>query len=165
MISSRDREYLDQAIIVSRRALEDEGKTPFGAIVIVDDRVISEGTSSVIERCDPTAHAEVMALRNAAQRLARHLMPDAVMYSSSEPCPMCLSACYWARIPRIVFGATSFDVAANGFEDLQIYREFTLPQRQRSMDEVAAAPDQRQEAAAVLAQWAAGLPEPVVPKL
>ena len=164
-LSDRDRAHLDHAITVSRRALDDEGKTPFGAIVVIHDEVISEGTSSVVERLDPTAHAEVMALRNAGQALGTHLMPDAVMYSSSEPCPMCLVACYWARISRLVFGATSHDVAANGFEDLQLYRELTRPTDGRSLRQDPAGDAQRHQAAAVLSRWTEYLNEPVVPKL
>jgi tRNA(Arg) A34 adenosine deaminase TadA len=106
----------------SRHALEDQGKTPFGTILVLDNKIVSEGTSSVIELCDPSAHAEVMALRNAAQKLQRHLLPGSALYSS-EPYPMCLTACYWAQVSRIVFGATSYDVATYGFEDLQLYRE------------------------------------------
>jgi tRNA(Arg) A34 adenosine deaminase TadA len=164
-LSDHDRDYLDRAIAVSRHALEEEGKTPFGAVVVVDNRVVGEGTSSVVERQDPTAHAEIMALRHAGQTLGRHLMPDGVMYASSEPCPMCLIACYWARLPRLVFAATSNDVAVYGFEDLQLYRELTRGTPDRSLREDAAADGQRQQATAVLAAWAAQLPEAVVPKL
>ena len=96
-LTTADAEYLRMAIDLSRHALDDEGKTPFGAILVLNDEVVSEGTSSVIELFDPSAHAEVMALRNAARKLERHLLPDSVLYSSSEPCPMCLTACYWAR--------------------------------------------------------------------
>ncbi|MFJ8582816.1 nucleoside deaminase [Micromonospora sp. NPDC093277] len=108
--------FLARAIEISRRALEDEGKTPFGAIVVISGQVVGEGTSSVVELRDPTAHAEVMALRDAGSKLGRHLFEDAVMYASSEPCPMCLMACYWARIPRLIFRASSHDVATYGFE-------------------------------------------------
>lgn len=78
---------------------------------------------------------------------------------------MCLIACYWARLPRIVFAATSHDVAVYGFEDLQLYRELTRNARDRALREDAAADDQRQQATAILAAWAAQLPEPVEPKL
>ena len=86
-LTPTDETYLRTAIELSRRALEDQGKTPFGAILVLDDEVVSEGTSSVIELLDPSAHAEVMALRNAAKKLGRHLLPGSVLYSSSEPCP------------------------------------------------------------------------------
>ncbi|MEV4515144.1 nucleoside deaminase [Dactylosporangium sp. NPDC049525] len=162
-LTEADRLFLRRAIAISRHALEDEGKTPFGAIVVVGEEIVGEGTSSVVGLHDPTAHAEVMALRDAGARLQRHLMPDGVMYSSSEPCPMCLVACYWARIPRLVFGATSYDVATYGFEDLQLYRELTLPNDDRflveQVDETL-----RQDASDVLRAWAETLPIPVEAK-
>ncbi|WUV74016.1 nucleoside deaminase [Streptomyces sp. NBC_01477] len=160
-----DQEFLMRAIELSRRSLEDEGKTPFGAIVVVRGEIVSEGTSSVVELSDPTAHAEVMALRGAGRKLGRHLLEDGVMYASSEPCPMCLVACYWARLPRIVFGATSHDVAVNGFEDLQLYRELTYPAESRSLREDVAGGSIREQAVEVLQSWSEALPVPVVPKL
>ena len=159
-----DQEFLNRAIELSRRALEDEGKTPFGAVVVIGGEFVAEGTSSVVELRDPTAHAEVMALRNAGSKLGRHLMPDAIMYCSSEPCPMCLVACYWAQIPRVVFGATSYDVATFGFEDLQFYRELSRPAEHRSLREEVAEGPLHQRAAEVLRQWAGQLPMPVEPK-
>lgn len=161
-----DHEFLQQAIALSRHALEDEGKTPFGALVVIDGKIVGTGTSSVIELQDPTAHAEVMALRSAGAALGRHLMEDAVMYSSSEPCPMCLVACYWARIPRLVYAATSHDVAVNGFEDLQFYRQLALPAAERVLlDEVAVGGEAREAAAGALSAWADKLPFEVEPKL
>jgi tRNA(Arg) A34 adenosine deaminase TadA len=164
-LSQEDERYLARAIEISRHALEDEGKTPFGALVVVGGQIAGEGTSSVIELLDPTAHAEVMAIRHAATALQRHLIEDGVMYASSEPCPMCLAACYWARLPRLVFAATSHDVAANGFEDLQLYREMAQPVGDRFLQEDAAGPDLHAQGAAVLQAWADQLPHPIVPKL
>jgi guanine deaminase len=160
-----DNGFLARAIELSEHALRDEGETPFGAILVIDGEVISEGTSSVIELADPTAHAEVMALRNAGQRLGRHLFPDAVMYASSEPCPMCLVACYWARIPRLMFGANSHDVGMAGFEDLQLYRELAGPVSARSLKEQPAGPALRDQALRILKAWSDALPHPVEPKL
>ena len=163
-LDETDRRYLERAIEISRRALDDEGKTPFGALVVVDDKVVGEGTSQVVELRDPTAHAEVMALRAAASALGRHIIEDGVLYSSSEPCPMCLIACYWARIPRVVYGATSHDVATYGFEDLQFYQELTRPQAERSVKEVAADGELREAAVAGLRAWTRTLPFDVEPK-
>jgi tRNA(Arg) A34 adenosine deaminase TadA len=160
-----DDVFLAQAIELSQRALRDEGKTPFGAILVIDGEVIAEGTSSVIELADPTAHAEVMALRNAGKKLGRHLFPDAVMYASSEPCPMCLTACYWARIPRLMFGANCHDVGMAGFEDLQLYRELAGSASSRSLKEQAAGPALRAQALRILKAWSDALPHPVEPKL
>jgi guanine deaminase len=164
MISDADSHFLSRAIEVSRRALDDEGKTPFGALVVIEDKIVGEGTSSVVELRDPTAHAEVMALRQAGSTLNRHLFEDAIMYANSEPCPMCLVAAYWARIPRVVFAAESHDVASYGFEDLQFYRELTHPADKRLIREDAAGGDLRDEAAAILRRWAQQLPSPVEPK-
>ena len=125
----------------------------------------SEGTSSVSELVDATAHAEVMAIRNAARKLGRHLLDGSILYSSSEPCPLCLTACYWARVSRIVFGATSHDVATHGFEDLQLYRELARGTAQRSLTEVSAGGSLHTQAAEVLRKWAESYPGTVTPKL
>ncbi len=163
-LDDADRRYLRRAIEISRRALEDEGKTPFGAIVVIGDEIAGEGTSCVVELRDPTAHAEVMALRAAGSALGRHLFEDATLYASSEPCPMCLVACYWARVPRLVYGATSYDVATYGFEDLQFYRELTLPAGKRFLRADGDEGDLRRDAAAALRAWAEQLPFEVEPK-
>jgi guanine deaminase len=163
-LGESDRNFLQRAIDISRHALKDQGKTPFGAIVVVGDEIVGEGTSSVIELLDPSAHAEIMALRSAAAKLQGHLIEDGTLYSSSEPCPMCLTGCYWARISRVVFAATSYDVATYGFEDLQLYRELARPTHQRSLREDEADEDLRSQAADVLRNWAEALPEPVEPK-
>ena len=160
-----DERFLRRAIELSRHALEDQGKTPFGAILVRGNEVIGEGTSCVIELSDPSAHAEVMALRDAGKNLRRHLFEDSALYASSEPCPMCLAACYWARVPRVVFAASSADVASYGFEDLQLYRELHQPAEHRSIREESASEPLRGEAAAVLRAWAETLPEPVEPKV
>jgi guanine deaminase len=163
-LTPTDENYLRMAIDLSRHALEDQGKTPFGAILVLDNEVVSEGTSSVIELIDPSAHAEVMAIRNAARKLERHLLPGSVLYSSSEPCPMCLTVCYWAHVSRLVFGATSYDVATYGFEDLQLYREMATNIEQRSLSEARADEPLRTLATDVLRSWAKNFPEPVTPK-
>jgi guanine deaminase len=163
-LDETDRTFLREAIAVSQRALLNEGNTPFGAIIVVGGEVVGEGTSRVVELNDPTAHAEVMALRDAGTKLGRHLMEDAVMYCSSEPCPMCLTACYWARLPRLVFGATAHDVATMGFEDLQLYRELALPLERRSLREDPADDPLRAEAVACLRAWADRVAGGVTPK-
>jgi guanine deaminase len=163
-LTTADADYLRIAIELSRHALEDQGKMPFGAIVVLDNEMIGEGTSSVIELLDPSAHAEVMALRSAAQKLQRHLLPGSVLYSSSEPCPMCLTASYWARVSRVVFAATSYDVATYGFEDLQLYRELATKAEHRSLPESSADEPLRALAVDVLRNWAGNFPTPVTPK-
>jgi tRNA(Arg) A34 adenosine deaminase TadA len=105
-----------------------------------------------------------MALRNAAQKLGQHLLPGSVLYSSSEPCPMCLTACYWARVSRLVFGATSRDVATYGFEDLQLYHELANDAERRSLPELSADEPLHALAVTALQKWAENFPEPVTPK-
>lgn len=162
--AAADRRYVRRAIEISRGALDDNGKSPFGALIVVAGAVAGEGINRVVERHDPTAHAEVMALRAAGQALGRATFDDGVLYSSAEPCPMCLSACYWARIPRVVYAATSHDAAASGFEDLQLYREITRPRGERVAREYVAGDDLHAAAAAVLRDWAEQRPGPVEPK-
>ncbi|WP_206302723.1 nucleoside deaminase [Streptomyces sp. WAC 01529] len=162
----QDRRYLEMAVANSRRALEDPGKKPFGAVLVVGGEVVGDGTNAVVELNDPTAHAEVMALRDAGRRLGRYSFGNAVLYASSEPCPMCLVACYWAGVPRVVYGATSRDAAVNGHEDLQFYRDVALPNAERRLvDEVPVDGAPRSAAVDVLAAWAAAQPQPVEPKL
>jgi guanine deaminase len=163
-LTQDDQEFLRRAIDISRNALEDQGKTPFGAIVVVGKEIIGEGTSSVVELLDVSAHAEIMALRSAGAKLQGHLMKGATLYSSSEPCPMCLAACYWARVSRVVFGATSHDVATYGFEDLRLYQELSRSSQQRSLREDPADDGLREQAVAALRAWTEQLPQPVTPK-
>jgi guanine deaminase len=159
-----DRDFLQRAIDLSRHAALNDGRTPFGAVVVVDGEIAGQGTSQVVELVDPTAHAEVMALRAAATARGNHLITGGIMYCSSEPCPMCLVACYWAQIARVVYAATSYDVATYGFEDLQLYRELTKPNEERLIIEQAAGQDQREEAVRGLRAWTETLPFPVEPK-
>jgi guanine deaminase len=142
------------AVKLSRGYHDDGRRWPFGAILVVGGQVVGTGVNRVVELHDPAAHAEVMALRAAGSALGRHVFTDAVLYSSSEPCPMCLAACYWACVPRVVFAATSRDVAAVGVRDLAIYDELKLPAELRSVREDAGGDDLRRDAAAVLRDWA-----------
>jgi tRNA(Arg) A34 adenosine deaminase TadA len=160
-----DRRYLGMAVELSRSYRDEPRRWPFGAVLVGEGRILGQGSNQVVELRDPSAHAEIMALRAAGRALGQHAFEDSVLYSSSEPCPMCLAACYWARLPRLVFAATSHDVAANGFEDLQLYREMAQPVGDRSLQEDAAGPDLHAQGAAVLQAWADQLPHPIVPKL
>ncbi|MFD4631337.1 nucleoside deaminase [Streptomyces sp. NPDC058284] len=162
----QDRTFLAQAIALSRHALDPGSKKPFGAVVVMDGEVVGSGSNSVVESCDPTAHAEVMALRDAGRRLGNFLIEGGTLYSSCEPCPMCLTACYWAGISRLVYAADRHDAARNGHPDLQFYLELALPNGERQLlDEVAVEGEVRAAAVGVLAEWAAEQPGPVEPKL
>ncbi len=123
---------------------------PFGAVVARAGAVVGEGWNRVVELGDPTAHAEMLALRDAAARLGTHVLDQCVLYSSCEPCPMCLAAAYWARIPRVVFAASKEDAARAGFDDADIYGELAVgwELRRTSGEQLLAA-----EGRAVLEAW------------
>ncbi|MFB7141738.1 nucleoside deaminase [Gottfriedia sp. NPDC056225] len=106
---------------------------PFGAVIVKDGKVIGAGVNGVTTLNDPTAHAEVQAIRNACQNLGTSSLNDAVLYTSCEPCPMCLSAAYWSKISKIYYFFTKDDAANIGFDDAHIYDEFSLPYENRTL--------------------------------
>lgn len=128
-----DKQHLGRAVSLALHNIRSGGGGPFGAVVTRAGTVIAEGCNEVVPGCDPTAHAEVVAIRRAAQALGRPHLDDCVLYASCEPCPMCLASAYWARIPRVVFALTRDDAAAMGFSDAEIYKEVSLPATQRAM--------------------------------
>lgn len=109
------------------------GGGPFGAVIVRGGEIIATGSNQVTSDNDPTAHAEVVAIRAACQRLGTFRLDDCVLYASCEPCPMCLAAIYWARIPRVVFAATRADAARAGFDDEAIYAELAKPISERTV--------------------------------
>lgn len=109
------------------------GGGPFGAVVAKDGIVLGEGVNRVVPDADPTSHAEVVAIRAAARALGSHDLSGAVLYTSCEPCPMCLGAAWWARVDRIVFAADRADAAAADFDDAAIYAEVAAPIESRSL--------------------------------
>ena len=106
---------------------------PFGAVITREGVVIGEGTNQVTSSGDPTAHAEILAIRAACKNIGNHILDGCIIYTSCEPCPMCLSAIYWARIKFIYFGNRKSDAAAIGFDDAHIYQQISLPESQRSI--------------------------------
>jgi tRNA(Arg) A34 adenosine deaminase TadA len=106
---------------------------PFAALVVHEGRVIARGANGVTTQLDPTAHAEILAIRAAAIALGRFNLTGCELFTSCEPCPMCLGAAYWARLDRVYFAATRFEAAAAGFDDLHLYNELCLPLSQRSL--------------------------------
>jgi len=155
-MNETDLDYLRRAIELSRLAPSESGDLPFGALVVDEGRVISEGRNLVATQSDPTAHAEILALREAARRRGDPSLVGAVLYSSSEPCPMCLTACYWARISRVVHAATTDDAAEYGFSDAEYYRQLRLPAQRRDLRIDAAPGPERTRAVQALADWGAG---------
>ena len=127
-----DDAHLTRALdLASASATTDGG--PFGAVVVAADGRVFEGTNRVTAANDPTAHAEVTAIREAAAGLGTFDLSGCVLYSSCEPCPMCLGAALWARIDRVVFAADRHDAAAAGFDDAAFYEYFEAPDRRDAM--------------------------------
>jgi guanine deaminase len=153
MLDDDDRRYLRLAVELSKSYRQDGRRWPFGALLVLDGEIAGQGVNQVVELHDPAAHAEVMALRAAGAATGRHLFQDSVLYSSSEPCPMCLAACYWALVPRVVFAATSHDAADYGIRDLAIYTELGLPAEHRSIREDLSDDGLRHDAVAVFRDW------------
>ncbi len=133
LLMHRDTCFMDKAIALANASSRSGRNGPFGAVVVKGDRLLGEGVNHVVQRRDPTAHAEVMAIRAACRTLRSHSLDGCTLYSSCEPCPMCLAAAYWARIERIVFACTRRDAAEAGFDDDAIYRELPLPWPRRQM--------------------------------
>jgi len=106
---------------------------PFGAVIVKDGSIIAEGVNRVTATNDPSAHAEVVAIRNACAKLASFELNNCEIYTSCEPCPMCLGAIYWARLVRIYFGNAAADASKAGFDDSFIYHEFGRPFPLRSI--------------------------------
>jgi guanine deaminase len=106
---------------------------PFAALIVHDGRAVAAAANGVTTQLDPTAHAEILAIRAAATHLGRFNLTGCELFTSCEPCPMCLGAVYWARLDRVYFAATRFEAAAAGFDDMHLYNELCLPLSQRSL--------------------------------
>jgi tRNA(Arg) A34 adenosine deaminase TadA len=145
-----DPKFMREAIRLSIDHMREGAGGPFGAVVVQGSVIVSRGWNQVTSANDPTAHAEVMAIRKACRRLGRFHLRDCDLYTSCEPCPMCLSAIYWARIRTVYYGNTRRDAAAIGFDDRLIYREVALPIRQRRLKML---PLLRHEALRVFREW------------
>ena len=124
---------------------------PFGCVVVREGRIVGHGNNRVTSTNDPTAHAEVVAIRDACANLKTFQLTDCELYTSCEPCPMCLSAVYWARIPTVYYGNTRADAAAIGFDDDFIYRQIPLPLEKRA---IRIKPLLREEGLATFKAWA-----------
>ncbi|WP_298399770.1 nucleoside deaminase [uncultured Azonexus sp.] len=119
--------FLARAVELARQGSERGDGGPFGAVIVHDGRIVAEAWNRVVACKDPTAHAEVAAIRSASAALDRFHLTGCTLYASSEPCPMCLAAAYWARIERIVFANSRAEAAAIGFCDDWLYDELQLP--------------------------------------
>ena len=149
-VTADDRVHLARAVALSRKHMEEGAGGPFGAVIARGGEVLAEGWNEVTSTNDPTAHAEVVAIRRACASLGDFALPGATLYASCEPCPMCLAAAYWARVARIVFANSRRQAAAIGFDDAFIYDEIPLAPEARRVPAIHV-PDE--EAASVFVDW------------
>jgi guanine deaminase len=142
--------FMTRAVELSIENVRSGRGGPFAAVVVKDGKIIAEGTNRVTSTNDPTAHAEIVAIREACKRLGGFELKDCIIYTSCEPCPMCLGAIYWARPARVYFGATAADASKAGFDDSFIYEEIARPHERRR---IPMTPLMREEALAAFRAW------------
>ena len=143
-------EFMARAIALSMENVRSGRGGPFGTVVVKDGKIIAESANSVAETNDPTAHAEMMAIREACKKLGSFELKGCEIYTSCEPCPMCLGAIYWARPARVYFANTAADAAKAGFDDAFIYQELARPHAQRKIPRTQI---MRDEALAAIREW------------
>jgi tRNA(Arg) A34 adenosine deaminase TadA len=133
MPSQPNPDFLRRAIALATENVKSGAGGPFGAVVVRDGKIAGEGVNSVTASGDPTAHAEVNAIRGAAKSLGTFTLADCELYTSCEPCPMCLAAAYWARLDAVYYGASAADAARAGFDDAFLYAELRKDASQRKL--------------------------------
>jgi guanine deaminase len=151
-VSNVNHSFMARAIQLSIENVQSGLGGPFGAVIVRDGKVVAEAANRVTSTNDPTAHAEVLAIRQACTTLGVFELANCELYTSCEPCPMCLGAIYWARLPRIYFASSAEDAAKAGFDDSFIYDELKLAHAQRR---IPAMQLMREEALAGFRAWTA----------
>ena len=133
MLTTIEKGFLERAIELSRMGMTNEHGGPFGSVIVRNDEIVGEGYNMVIATNDPTAHAEIVAIREACKRLKTFQLHDCEIYTSCEPCPMCLGAIYWSRPKRVIYANTRSDAAAIKFDDEFIYQQISTDMLQRAI--------------------------------
>lgn len=132
-MTEQQKTFMRMAIDLSRAGMEEGKGGPFGCVIVKDGEIVGKGSNSVLTQNDPTAHAEVVAIRDACQHLKHFQLDGCELYTSCEPCPMCLGAIYWARPERVFYANTKQDAAEAGFDDDFIYEELAIPKQDRKI--------------------------------
>jgi guanine deaminase len=147
---TREEQFMHEAILLSQNAIDNNEGGPFGCVIVKGDEIVGRGSNKVTINNDPTAHAEVMAIRDACKNLGTFQLDDCEIYTSCEPCPMCLGAIYWARPKAIYYANNRNDAAQAGFDDSMIYDEINcaVDNRKITMKELS-----RKEANKVFEKW------------
>lgn len=133
--------FIKEAVKLARENVPTGKGGPFGALVVKNGEIIGRGVNRVTSHNDPTAHAEIMAIRDACKNIGDFQLRDCIIYASCEPCPMCLGAIYWARPKMIVFAAENTDASKAGFDDSYIYKEISLPYKERNIPTLNVKPE------------------------
>lgn len=147
---TREEKFMQEAVALSKQGMEAGEGGPFGCVIVKGDEIVGRGNNKVTATNDPTAHAEVVAIRDACKTLGAFQLDDCEVYTSCEPCPMCLGAIYWARPKKIYFANTRQDAAAIGFDDSMIYEEIAKPLNERKIPITSIG---RDEAIKVFEEW------------
>lgn len=143
-------EFMHQAIVLSQKGMQNNEGGPFGAVVVRNGEIVGKGNNKVTKNNDPTAHAEINAIRDACENLNTFQLSDCELYTSCEPCPMCLGAIYWARLKKVFYACTREDAAEIGFDDDFIYMEIEKPLSERNIEMEQWG---REEAKKVFGEW------------
>ena len=151
-MTENDKNFMKRAIKLSQEGMNSNAGGPFGAVVVKDGEIIAEGYNRVTSTNDPTAHAEVVAIRKACEKLGTFQLDDCIVYTSCEPCPMCLGAIYWARPKAVFYGCDKVDAAKIDFDDQFIYEELDKPLGNRQVKFVQILQNEAQE---IFDEWAA----------
>ena len=148
---TREEKFMREAILLSEEGVQNNEGGPFGCVVVKDDKIIGRGNNKVTSTNDPTAHAEVIAIREACKTLGTFQLDDCEIYTSCEPCPMCLGAIYWSRAGIIYYANTREDAAEIGFDDSMIYDEINADMKKRKIQVINIG---RKDARKVFKEWA-----------
>lgn len=147
---NREEKFMKAAIALAEEGVAKGEGGPFGCVIVKDDKIIGRGNNKVISAIDPTAHAEIVAIRDACKNLESFQLEDCEIYTSCEPCPMCLGAIYWARPKIIYYGNTKEDAAKIGFDDSMIYDEIEADLKDRKIPAINIS---REEANTTFITW------------
>jgi tRNA(Arg) A34 adenosine deaminase TadA len=130
---AREKKFMQEAVRVGLEGMRNNLGGPFGCVIVKNNEIIGKGCNSVIATNDPTAHAEIVAIRDACKNLGAFHLTDCEVYTTCEPCPMCMGALYWARPEKIYYASSRTDAANAGFDDNYIYEQIALPAEQRKI--------------------------------
>jgi tRNA(Arg) A34 adenosine deaminase TadA len=150
MQENAKRKFMKEAVRLAGMNVESGNGGPFGAVIVRDNKIIASGYNRVTEINDPTAHAEVVAIRNACNELGTFDLSGCEIYTSCEPCPMCLGAILWARIDKLYYAADRLDARAAGFDDELFYSEISLPPEKRNLKSEEL---EKEEAVEIFRKW------------